>query len=88
MNLQGCKHILNLLSIRPFPSNSALERALVLPQSESSDVRCRYPDPGESIEFPGNSSGKSYALARESTSVACVLCDIKTRVNAKAERRM
>jgi len=88
MNLQGRKHILNRLNIRPFPSNSALERALVLNQSESSDIGCRYPDPGESIEFPGNSSGKSHALACEPTSVACVLCDIKTRVNAKAERRM
>jgi len=25
MNLQGHKHIVNLLNIRPFPSNSALE---------------------------------------------------------------
>ena len=84
MNLQGRKHILNLLNIRPFPSNSALERALVLSQSESSDVGCRYPDPRESIEFTGNSSGKSHALACESTSVASVLCDIMIRVNAKA----
>jgi len=52
MNLQGRKHILNRLNIGPFPSNIALERALVLNQSESSDIGCRYPDPGESIEFP------------------------------------
>jgi len=62
MDLQGGNNILNLLNIRPFPSNSAPERALVLSQSESSDIGCRYPDPRESIEFPGNSSGKSDAL--------------------------
>ena len=88
MDLQGRNNILNLLNIRPFPSNSAPERALVLSQSESSDIGCRYPDLRESIEFPGNSSGKSDALACESTSVSSVLCDIMTRVNAKAQRSM
>jgi len=43
------------------------------------DIRIR-----ESIEFPGNSSEKSHALACESTSVASMLCDITTRVDAKA----
>ena len=33
----------------------ALERALVPSLSERSDISCRYPDPSESIEFPGNS---------------------------------
>jgi len=70
MNLQGCKHIFNLLNICPFPSN-ALERPLLL-QSESPDSGCRYPDPGESLEFPCYSSGKSHALACESTPAASV----------------
>jgi len=84
MNLQGRKHILNPLNIRPFSSNSALESALVLPQSEGSDIGCRNVDSGESIEFPGNLSEKSHAFPYMSTSVACVLCDINTRVNTKA----
>ena len=33
----------------------AQERALVLLASERSDIGCRYLDPSESIEFPGNS---------------------------------
>ena len=31
----------------------ALERALVLSPSERSDISCKYPDPGEPIEFHG-----------------------------------
>ena len=85
MDLQGGNNILNLLNIRLFPSNSAPERALILSQSESSDIGCRYPDPRESIEFLGNSSGKSDALV---DLVASVLCDITTSVNAKARRSM
>ena len=46
---------------------SALERALVLSPSERSDMGCRYPDPSESIEFPGNSPGKSLELGCMST---------------------
>jgi len=83
MNLQGHKHIVNLLNIRPFPSNSVLERVLIRSQLEGSDIGCRYPDPRESIAFPSNSSGKSHALACESTSVASVLYNITTSVNAR-----
>ena len=42
----------------------ALERALVLSPSERSNIGCRYPDPSESIEFPGNSPGKSHELCQ------------------------
>ena len=83
MHLQGHKHIVNFLNIRPFPSNSALERVLILSQLEGSDIGCRYPNQREFIEFLSNSSGKSHALAWESTSVASVLCDITTKVNAR-----
>jgi len=41
----------------------------------------------ESIEFPGNSPGKSQALGCKSTSVTSVVwlcCDITARVNAKS----
>ena len=48
----------------------ALERALVLSPSERSDIGCRYLDLSESIEFPGNSPGKSHELSCMSTSVA------------------
>jgi len=51
MNLQGGKHILNLSNIRPSPSNSALERALVLSQSQTCYIPYGYPDPRESIEL-------------------------------------
>ena len=59
----------------------ALERALVLSLLERSDIGCRYPDPSESIELPGNSSGKSRQLGCTdmSTSVASAVwlcCDI------------
>ena len=63
----------------------ALERAPVLSPSERSDIGCRYPDPSESIEFPGNSPGKSQVLGCMSTSVASVVwlcCDITIRVKA------
>ena len=62
-----------------------LERALALSLSERSDIGCRYPDPRESIEFPGNSPGKSQVLGCMSTSVASVVwlcCDITARVKA------
>ena len=45
-------------------SLDALERALVLSASERSDIGCRYPDPSESIEFSGNSPGKSHELCQ------------------------
>jgi len=83
MNLQGHKHIVNLLNIRPFPSNSALERVLILSELESPDIGCRYPDPTEFIAFASNSYGKSHALACESTLVASGLCDITRSVNAR-----
>ena len=51
----------------------ALERALVLSLSERSDIGCRYPDPSDSIEFPGNSPGKSHELSCMSTSVVLVV---------------
>ena len=51
----------------------ALERALVLSPSERSDIGCRCPDPSKSIEFPGNSPGKSHELGCMSTSVASVV---------------
>ena len=63
----------------------ALERALVLSPSEKSDIGYRYPDPSESIEFPGNSPGKSHELGFMSTSVASVVwlcCDITGRDKA------
>ena len=63
----------------------ALERALVLSPSERSDIGCGYLDPSESIEFPGNSPGKSHELGCMSTSVASVVwlcCDIVDRVKA------
>ena len=50
---------------------------------ESSDIRCRYPDPRESIEFPDNSPRKSHVLGHKSTSDASVVwlcCDITARV--------
>ena len=50
-----------------------VERALVLSPSEGSDVGCRYPDPSESVEFPGNSPGKSHELGCMSTSVPSVV---------------
>ena len=62
----------------------ALERALVLSPSRS-DIGCRYPDPSESVEFPGNSPGKSHELGCMSTSVASVVwlrLDIIDRVKA------
>ena len=65
-------------------SLGALERALVLLPSRS-DIGCRYPDPSESIEFPGNSPGISPELGCMSTSVALVVwlcCDIIDRVKA------
>ena len=71
MNLQGHKHIFNLLNIYPFPSNSLLERKLFL-KSKSPDIGCRYPDPRESIEFHYYSPEKSHALACELTSVPSV----------------
>jgi len=68
-------------------SISSLEKVLVLPPLEISDFGSRYPDPRGSIEFPGNSAGKSQALCWESNSVALVLwlcCDITvTIVKAK-----
>jgi len=53
---------------------------------ESSDIGCGYPDPRESIEFPGNSPGKSHVSGCKSTSVASVVwhcCDITARVKTK-----
>jgi len=45
------------------PSNSMLERAIIVSRSQGSDIRCIYSDPRESPEFPCNSSEKCLALA-------------------------
>jgi len=51
---------------RSLPSNSVLERAIILSRSQDSDIRCIYSDPPESPEFPCNSSDKYHALACQS----------------------
>ena len=55
----------------------ALGRALVLSPSERTDIGGRYPDPSKSIEFPGNSPGKSDELGCMSTSVALVVWPLR-----------